>query len=142
MTVTDARGRAWDITRSMNLLAWRPRKRDTGDLLDGVDPGDLGAADDLTGLALGIALAVLIGVFLVVFLPVLLLLLEVALVFALLAPVLLALVVLGLRRHTVRAVCRDTGATEIREHVRFLWNSRAIMRDWRRQLEATGQISA
>jgi hypothetical protein len=141
MTVIDARGRTWDITRSMNLLAWRPRKRDTSDLLDGSGLESIGAPDDLTGLALGIVLAILIGVLLVVLFPVLLLLLEVALVFALLAPVLLALVVLGVRRHTVRASCRDTGETQIRENVRFLWNSRAIMRDWRRQLESTGQIS-
>ena len=118
-----------------------PRKRGTGDLIDGVDPGDLGAADDLAGLALGIALAILIGVFLVVFFrccsccsrsrwcsP----------SFTGAARARGA----RTRRHTVRAVCRDTHETHIREHVRFLWNSRAIMRDWRRQLEATGQISA
>jgi hypothetical protein len=138
MIVTDAAGRTWKLSRRMSLFAGRPRWRwfdDVPDLSGGLD-----FDDGVVMLVAGVVLVALVALFV---LPLLLFVAEVALVFALLPALLLGLIVIGLRRHSVVAVCTDDPRqpAHTRHDVRFLWQSRRIMRQWAQQLRATGTIA-
>jgi hypothetical protein len=139
MTVTDATGRTWKISRRMNLIAWAPRWRGdiTADLPTDLDFG----LDD--GIAMTIGAILLFILVAIIVLPVMIFVTELALVFALIPAVLLGLIVVGVRRHSVVAVCADDAGqpAHTKHDVRFLWQSRRIIRQWADQLRATGSIS-
>jgi hypothetical protein len=139
MIVTDAAGRTWKLSRRMSLFAWRPRWRwfdDVPDLSGGLDFDD--------GVVMLVAGVVLVALVALLVLPLLLFVAEVALVFALLPALSLGLIVVGLRRHSVVAVCTDDPRQPVHRHhdARSLWQSRRIMRQWARQLRATGALDS
>ena len=139
MTVDDARGRTWRISRRMTFVPWKPRRRRI-DPTDGIDLG-LDSAGDPTGFILSVALIAVVVLLVAVLAPFLILVLEVALVFALLVPLLFACAVVGLRRHSVIAVREQSDETLVRENVRFLWRSRSIMREWAAGLASVARIT-